>query len=261
MWPHVSSPPLIGVSTSEVRRADEHGLVPEGEPARLELALGERYLQAVRSGGGMPVILTPLPPTQIDALLNRIDGLCLSGGPDIYPSAYDAEPDPNLGPTEPELDRFEIALARRACARGMPVLGICRGAQVLNVALGGTLHQHLPDLTTEVDHRQTQGGATVTHTVALDGDSRLAALLGQTSLEVNSFHHQATAELGRGLRIVGRSPDGTVEALERPGDGFLFGVQWHAEWLTDRPEQLRLFELLVQAAGGHQVAPPSVEAA
>jgi putative glutamine amidotransferase len=257
----VSSPPLIGVSTSEVRRADEHGLVPEGEPARLELALGQRYLEAVRSGGGMPVILTPLPAAQVDALLDRIDGLCLSGGPDIDPSAYGADPDPSLGPTEPELDHFEIALARRACARGMPVLGICRGAQVLNVALGGTLHQNLPDLGTEVDHRQTLSGGLVTHTVELDRDSRLARLLGQTSLEVNSFHHQATAKLGRRLRVVGRSADGTVEALERANDGFVFGVQWHAEWLTDRPEQLRLFELLARAASGRQLAPPSAEAA
>ncbi len=120
------------------------------------------------SGGGMPVILTPLPAGQIDALLDRLDALCLSGGPDIHPAAYGAEPHTALGPTEPELDRFEIQLARRACARGIPVLGICRGAQVLNVALGGSLHQHLPDLGDEIDHRQTLNGGKTQHTVELE---------------------------------------------------------------------------------------------
>lgn len=261
MGRYVSAPPLIGVSTSEVRRVGEHDLVPEGEPARRELALGERYLDAVRGGGGMPVILTPVPAPQIDALLDRLDGLCLSGGPDIEPSAYGAEPDPSLGPTEPELDRFELALAKRAIARGVPVLGICRGAQMLNVALGGTLHQHLPDVTAEIDHRQTLSGGNVTHGVELAPDSRLAALLGLEHLDVNSFHHQAADRLGRRLRIVGHAPDGTVEAIEGTGPNYLFGVQWHAEWLTDRPEELRLFQTLIEAASKGEVAPPAVEAA
>jgi putative glutamine amidotransferase len=260
----VSSLPLIGVSTSEVRRIGDHDVVEQGEPARQELALGERYLDAVRRGGGMPVILTPLPASQVDALLDRLDALCLSGGPDVHPSAYGAEPDPALGPTEPELDRFELQLARRAWKRGIPVLGICRGAQVLNIALGGTLHQHLPDQSSEIDHRQTLNGGKTTHTVELDPNSRLAGLLGRASVEVNSFHHQATDRLGRGLRIVGRAPDGTIEGLESEGGGFLFGVQWHAEWLTDRPEQLALFEALVQAARDRRAAPAkraAVEAA
>lgn len=261
MGRYVSAPPLIGVSTSEVRRVGEHDVVPEGEPARRELALGERYLDAVRGGGGMPVILTPVPAAHIDALLDRIDGLCLSGGPDIEPSAYGAAPHESLGPTEPELDRFELALAKRAVARGLPVLGICRGAQMLNVAMGGTLHQHLPDLTEEIDHRQTLSGGQVTHPVELERDSRLSALLGLDRLDVNTFHHQATDRLGRRLRVVGHAPDGTVEAIEGTGTSYLFGVQWHAEWLTDRPEELRLFQSLVEAASKGEIAPPAVEAA
>ncbi|HEY6779324.1 MAG TPA: gamma-glutamyl-gamma-aminobutyrate hydrolase family protein [Thermoleophilaceae bacterium] len=258
----MSAPPLIGVSTSEVRRIHDHDVVAHGEPARQELALGERYLEAVRLGGGMPVILAPVPAGQIDALLDRLDALCLSGGPDIHPAAYGAEPHTALGPTEPELDRFEIQLARRACARGIPVLGICRGTQVLNVALGGSLHQHLPDQGDEIDHRQTLNGGKATHSVELEPDSRLAHLLGRDTVDVNSFHHQATDRLGRRLRVVGRAPDGTIEAIERASGGFLFGVQWHAEWLVDRPEQLRLFQALVQAARGeHHVAPRAVEAA
>ena len=168
----VSRPPLIGVSTSEVRRAGDHSVVPQGEPSRRELALGERYLDSVRSAGGLPVILTPVDGSAIDPLLERLDAVCLSGGPDLHPSAYGAEAHDELGPTEPELDLFELALARRAVRRGMPVLGICRGAQVLNVALGGTLHQHLPDLSEQVEHRQQVAGHQVTHEVKLAPGSR-----------------------------------------------------------------------------------------
>jgi putative glutamine amidotransferase len=244
----VSRAPLIGVSTSEVRLPEDHGLVPHGEPPRSELALGETYLQAVRKAGGLPVILAPVRTSSVDVLLDRLDALCLSGGPDLAPAHYGAAEHPELGPTEPELDRFELALARRAMARGVPVLAICRGMQVLNVARGGTLHQHLSDLGREIDHRQTTPGENATHEVELVRGSRLADLVGGLRLTVNSFHHQALDQLGRGLRVVGRAGDGTVEAVERPGAGFVVGVQWHAELLVERPEQLALFEALVSAA-------------
>jgi putative glutamine amidotransferase len=239
--------PLIGISTSEVLRPDEHRTVPQGEPSRQELALGHRYLEAVRAAGGMPVILTPVDDTAIDPLLERLDGIVLSGGPDLDPSAYGAEPHPDLGPTEPDLDLFELALARRAVAQGVPVLAICRGAQTLNVALGGTLHQHVPDIS-DVPHRQTEPGDRTTHEVELDPESRLAKLVGHTRLAVNSYHHQAPDAIGSPLRVAGRADDGIVEALEGPGPEFLFGVQWHAETLTGRPEHLALFEGLVEAA-------------
>ncbi len=254
----VNRPPLIGVSTSEVRRPEDHGTTPQGEPRRRELALGERYLEAVRTAGGMPVILTPVAGIAIDPLLERLDGMCLSGGPDIHPSAYGAEPHPALGPTEPELDLFELALARRAVRRGTPVLAICRGVQTLNVALGGTLHQHLPDIT-DLNHRQGEPGGRTTHDVILASDSRLSGLVGQERLAVNSYHHQAPHVIGAGLRAVGQADDGTVEALEGPGQEFLFGVQWHAETLVDRPEQFALFEGLVEAATGF--APTGLRAA
>ena len=250
----VSRPPLVGVSTSEVRRASEHGVVPQGEPSRRELALGERYLDSVRSAGGLPVILTPVHGSAIDPLLERLDAVCLSGGPDLHPSAYGAESHAELGPTEPELDLFELALARRAVRRGVPVLGICRGAQVLNVALGGTLHQHLPDLSTEIGHRQQAQGRQVTHDVKLAADSRLAKLMGRSEFDVNSFHHQAPATLGQGLRVVGRASDGTVEAIESSARAFVFGVQWHAECLVEMPEHFALFEGLVQAGAEHSAA-------
>jgi putative glutamine amidotransferase len=250
----VSRPPLVGVSTSEVRRASDHSVVPQGEPSRRELALGERYLDAVRSAGGLPVILTPVHGSAIDPLLERLDAVCLSGGPDLHPSAYGAEAHSELGPTEPELDLFELALVRRAVGRGMPVLGVCRGAQVLNVALGGTLHQHLPDLGGELEHRQQAPGRETTHEVKLAPDSRLAKMVGRPELQVNSFHHQAPATLGSGLRAVGTAADGIVEAVENAGKGFVYGVQWHAECLVERPEHFALFEGLVQAGAEHSAA-------
>jgi putative glutamine amidotransferase len=244
----VTSPPLIGVSTSEVRRPGDHRLVPQGEPPRTELALGERYLEAVRVAGALPVILAPIRTSAVDALLDRLDALCLSGGPDLAPAHYGAPEHPELGPTEPELDRFELALARRAMARGIPTLAICRGMQVMNVARGGTLHQHLPELDLGIDHRRTAPGETATHDVELVHGGRLAELMGGTRLPVNSFHHQGLADMGRGVRAVGHADDGTVEAIQVEGAGFALGVQWHAELLVERPEQLALFEALVRAA-------------
>ena len=139
-----------------MRSAGDRELVAQGEPPRTELALGERYLDAVREAGGIPVILAPVGPDAIESLLGRLDAVVLSGGPDLHPSAYGALPHPELGPTEPELDRFELELARAAVTRRLPVLGICRGMQVLNVALGGSLHQHLPDLDGGLNHRQVE---------------------------------------------------------------------------------------------------------
>jgi putative glutamine amidotransferase len=129
---------------------------------------------------------------------------------------------------------------------------------VLNVALGGSLHQHLPDLSTEINHRQDGVGSQPSHKVTLARDSRLTKVLGRRYIEVNSFHHQGLHALGRGLSVAGRSTDGIVEAIEAPGRRFTFGVQWHAECLTERPEQLALFRGLVRAARGHDVAPRMV---
>jgi putative glutamine amidotransferase len=254
----VSPRPLVGVSTSEVRSAGEREPVAQGEPPRTELALGERYLEAVRAAGGMPVILAPVESDSVDSLLRRVDALCLSGGPDLDPAAYGVHRHPELGPTDPELDRFELALARGAVARGLPVLGICRGMQVLNVALGGSLHQHLPDLGGQVNHRQQTASGEPSHRVTLARNSRLTKVIARRYVEVNSFHHQGLHALGRGLSVAGRAADGVVEAVEAPGRRFTFGVQWHAECLVDRPEHLALFRGLVRAARGHEVAPRMV---
>jgi putative glutamine amidotransferase len=242
--------PLIGVFTSErhagalatLQRCDE------AAPER-ELRLGTPYLRAVEAAGGLPVVLAPDDPETAVALLDRLDGVVLAGGPDFDPFAYGtAERHARLGPTDPVVDAAELALARGADARGLPLLGVCRGLQALNVARGGTLHQHLDD------HRQTAPAAETAHTVVVAPGSRLAALTAGGTLAVNSFHHQAAARLGDGLRAVAGAPDGTIEALEDPARPFFLGVQWHAEALVASAPQLALFEGLVAAAAGAQLA-------
>jgi putative glutamine amidotransferase len=242
--------PLIGVTTSEVRVQESARPMPEGDPPQREMVLGMVYAAAVQRAGGIPVVLPPIPPADVAALLNRLQGVCVSGGPDLDPAAYHARAASELGPVEPELDAFELALVRGADAAGLPVLGICRGCQVLNVARGGTLHQHLPAVTDGLlNHRQTEPGRVATHTVEVAPGSRLAIIAGSGELEVNSFHHQAADRIGQGLRPVAWSPDGVVEAIEDPDALLYLGVQWHAEGLVGRPEHEALFAALVDAAG------------
>jgi putative glutamine amidotransferase len=236
--------PLIGVTTSELRPSGMATLRRQGEPDHPEGALGMTYLQAIERAGAVPVVLPPCV-SDMESLIARLDGVCLSGGPDLDPLAYGArERHAELGPTEPSLDAFELALARAALERGMPLLGICRGSQALNVACGGTLHQHLPG------HRQSEPGPTTTHEVEVLAGTRLAGLIGPGTYAVNSFHHQAVDEVGQGLRVAALAADGMVEAIEG-GAGFAIGVQWHAETLADA----RLFEALVGAcAPGLRIA-------
>jgi len=245
--------PLIAVTTSEVRRSETVSPTPEGEPASHEMALGLRYLRALETAGAIPLVTPPLNPELVLSLLDRVDGICLSGGPDLDPSAYGEELHPATGPVESDLDEFELALARGADALGLPILAICRGMQLLNVARGGSLHQHLPELLPrEIDHRQATPGTQPTHAVRLDAHSHVARVLRIDRAEVNSFHHQAVDRLGEGLAVAGRAPDGTVEAIEAVNRDFVLGVQWHAESLTARPEQAALFQAFVDAAERHR---------
>jgi putative glutamine amidotransferase len=192
-------PPLIGITTSEVRRPEITHPLPESEPPQPELALGMPYVRALARSGAVPVVLPPLAIELVPA--------------------------------------------------GLPILGICRGCQALNVARGGSLHQHLPAVADgSVDHRQAAAGWKVTHQVTVEPRSRLAQALGAEALAVNSFHHQAVQRLGDGLRAVAWAADGTVEGIEDDAR-FVLGVQWHAETLeeVERP-QARLFTALVDAA-------------
>ena len=251
--------PLIAVTTSELRRPDEVCARPHGEPPKLEVALAALYPEAIERAGGIPVIVPLLRPEAIESLLDRVDGVCLPGGPDLQPSAYGEEPHPELGPTEPRVDAVELSLVRAADRRNLPILGICRGMQVLNVARGGTLHQHLPDVVGApeappsaaadypIQHRQPEHGSVPTHRVETAPRSRVRRALGGPRLEVNSFHHQAVRTLGQDLVATAWAPDGTIEAVEEaiPARRLVLGVQWHAEGLEAHAP---LFELLIASA-------------
>jgi putative glutamine amidotransferase len=241
--------PLIGVTTSELRPGALATLQRAGLPPHPEIMLGDSYLRAIDAAGGIPVILAPIGLAAVPALVERLDGICLAGGPDLDPVAYGAETrHPLLGATDAGVDAFELAVARAADASGLPLLGICRGAQALNVARGGTLHQHVDG------HRQTELTTLPTQSVSVAADSLLAAVTGAgETLAVNSFHHQAVDAPGAGLRVVAWAPDGTAEAIEDRARPFLLAVQWHAETLTERPEHGALFAALVRAAGARPV--------
>ena len=209
------------------------------------------YVRAVEAADALAVVVPPVGSRDVPRLVARLDGLVLSGGPDLAPDAYGARPHIELGSTEPRLDVFEYAMAREALRLGLPILGICRGAQTLNVARGGTLHQHLPDVVGDaIGHRQAEDGRVSTHPVAIDPGSRLASLLDTAELSVNSFHHQAVDRLGPGLCASAWAPDGTIEAIEDPEQPFVLAVQWHAETLHGQPPHLALFQELVSVAAG-----------
>jgi putative glutamine amidotransferase len=243
--------PLIGITTSELRPGQLATLRRHGEPPHAEMALGITYVRAIEAAGGVPVVMPPLAMPAVAPLVARLDGLLLSGGPDLDPEAYHARPHAELGATEPGLDAFEYAVVREALRADLPILGICRGAQALNVAYGGTLHQHLPDVVGDgISHRQSEDGRRPTHFVDVIPGSRLACVLGTARLCVNSFHHQAVDQLGSGLAVSARAPDGTIEGVEDSARPFVVAVQWHAETLAAASANRALFEELVAAAVG-----------
>jgi putative glutamine amidotransferase len=241
--------PLIAVTTSELRPSQPARATPEGDPPQQEMALGMKYLRAIEAAGGLPVVVPPLQQDAARELLERVSGVCLSGGPDLDPIAYGAREHERLGPSWRELDAYELALVLAADARRLPILAVCRGLQVLNVARGGTLHQHLPDVVgEEINHRQVEPDSAPTHWVTLSGSSRLSRILGRRRTKVNSFHHQAVDELGEGLVVTGRAHDGTVESVEATDREFVVAVQWHAECMVDRADHAALFRAFVDAA-------------
>ena len=201
---------------------------PWDEPATL---LPRSYADAVQAAGGIAVLLPPDPAAAEEPgeVIERLDALVLAGGSDVDPGSYGSAPHAKTVRTRPERDRFELALAREAIERHVPVLGICRGMQVLNVARRGTLVQHLPD---EVagDRHQPQPGTFTEHEVRLEPGSLAARAAGAERLVVKTHHHQGVSELGEGLVATGWSDeDGVVEAIELPGDDFVLGVLWHPE--------------------------------
>ena len=212
-------------------------------------ALPYSYLDAVLRAGGQPVIVNDTRDPK--DLLARVDALVLTGGPDVDPSRYGETAHPSVYGVDPADDDFECALAEAALVRSVPTLAICRGIQVLNVARGGTLHQHIPDDPGVPRHGEpgVAGGARQ-HGVTLESESLVAEGMDSTRVTASCHHHQAIAHLGDGLRVVGRADDGIVEALELDG-AFLLAVQWHPEdTAADDRAQQRLFDALVNRAGG-----------
>ena len=243
--------PVIGITATLKQDVDCVAERPLGKFVRADLD----YVEGVAEAGGVPVVLPPVVGVRgAEALLEGMDGLLLSGGSDLDPGYYGEKPVPELGVTIPERDVFEMALLEHALRRKIPILGICRGMQVLNVALGGTLYQDLPsqmDHKVLLGHRQETPKWQPTHEVEVDGGSKVAEILGAKELKVNSYHHQAIKELASELVAVAHAPDGVIEAVES-GDlskRWVIGVQWHAEAMREAgPEHRNLFEAHVSAA-------------
>jgi putative glutamine amidotransferase len=227
--------PIIGLTTYERDQQQNYGLPAE-------------YVEAVRRAGGIPVLL-PHGESHQDELLNLLDGVILTGGGDVDPTHYEGTAHEALEDVDPERDASEINLAQLIVASELPALHICRGVQVLNVALGGTLIEHLPDeVGDEIEHRTTPPGYTY-HPITIESGSRLAAIIGQAEVSSNSWHHQAVRQLAPGLKAVAFAPDGTIEAVEMPTHPWLIAVQWHPESLAaDDPAHQRIFDALVEAA-------------
>jgi putative glutamine amidotransferase len=227
-----------------------------GRVSRSAIAFAGRvYLDAVIRAGGEPLTLSPREVRHDDAvrLLSRFDGLVLMGGSDVDPTLYGEHRAPHVYGVVPEQDHFEIALVHAAIELAMPTLAVCRGIQVVNVALGGTLIQHIPDIPGTIEHappKFPQGHDHVLHPVEIDPGSRLEAAMGTRESKVASFHHQGIDELGRTLVPVSRSPDGLIEGLEHEGDDqWLIGVQWHPEdTAAVDPHQQALYDALVEQA-------------
>ena len=215
------------------------------------------YLRAVLAGGGLPMLLSPLLGAELAAAaLEHCDGLLLTGGADVDPARFGAAPSPALGSVEPARDAFEIALLEAALARRLPILAVCRGMQLVNVAAAGSLWQDLPtEHPGQVLHRQTEPRATATHAVRIEDGTRTASILG-SRLRTNSSHHQGIRQLGLGLRATGWADDGLVEALESDDAAqWLVGVQWHPEEGSAGPPDRNLFRVFVDASA--QASSPS----
>lgn len=196
------------------------------------VSLNAAYPLAVLRAGGVPLVLSPLTGTGYnEEILDALDGLVVSGGEDIDPAFYKSPRHPRLGDVDPARDAFEIALFRDAQTRALPVLAICRGIQLVNVAMGGTLWQDIPsEVTGALNHNPGTARDARTHLVEVTPGSRLAATLGSTRFEVNSFHHQAIRDLAPGLRVTATAPDGIIEGAEGLAqDPWLLAVQWHPE--------------------------------
>lgn len=227
-------PPLIGITTY-------------GRDADNKFSLPGEYVDAVRRAGGAVLLMPPGEPA-LDALLQQLDGLILAGGGDLDPARYGGACHETIYMLDPERDASELAMVHRIVLSGLPTLGICRGAQVVNVALGGTLFEHLPDeVGDSIQHRLPPRDPTV-HAVALEPSSQLAYILQSQTISPASWHHQAIRDMAECLHVAARAPDGTIEAAEMRAHPWLITVQWHPEITAgEDPTQQRLFDAFVAA--------------
>ncbi|MFW6074858.1 MAG: gamma-glutamyl-gamma-aminobutyrate hydrolase family protein [Chloroflexota bacterium] len=238
--------PLIGITPTPSTDTLGHGTFHR-------YVIADGYTDGVNQAGGIPVVIPPQSSDNIAEILDRVDGLLFSGGGDLNPALYndDITHEKTAGIHEGR-DSLELGLITEALERDMPILCICRGIQVLNVALGGTLHQHVPDLENAIQHRQQEDGIAKEepgHSVMVEPDSLLAATYRSQFIEVNSFHHQGLKTLGVGLRVNARASDGLVEAVDLPGHRWVLGVQWHPEMMFKiHAEHHRPFAALIEAA-------------
>jgi putative glutamine amidotransferase len=244
--------PLIGISPTPNEADLDHGRFRR-------YTLSDTYTRAVEAAGGIPVIL-PAHTESIDDLLDSLDGIIFSGGSDLDSSHWNEEPHPKAYGFDPERDQFELEAIRKAVSRDMPVLGICRGIQAINVALGGTIVQDIPDqLPAASQHRQHEDGKMrddTSHKVVVEeGENLLYKIHGETSMDTNSFHHQSIKDLGEGLEVVATTEDGVIEAIWNPEMTFGLAVQWHPEMLAaNHPEHAAIFDAFVQAAADRKAA-------
>jgi putative glutamine amidotransferase len=234
--------PLIGITTYRI-------LSRYGYPV---IGVTEAYNQALSRAGAHPVLVPlGLPDDSLQGLLARLDGILFSGGGDVHPQRYGAQPHPLVDSVDEDRDRVEITLIQEVMARGIPFLGICRGLQVINVALGGSLYEDLLDQhPNALKHDRFPGEARdfLAHPVTINRDSQLLDILGSAEIEVNSLHHQGIRRLSPKLRATAHAPDGVIEAVEAPAHPFGLAVQWHPEWLQAHLAMRALFEKFVQAA-------------
>ncbi|MCL6597803.1 MAG: gamma-glutamyl-gamma-aminobutyrate hydrolase family protein [Alicyclobacillus macrosporangiidus] len=246
--------PLIGITgTRHVIQTSSPA------PVLMGLVCSDDYAKGVEAAGGIPVIIPYLTDGEaIERLADRLDGLLLAGGEDVDPNRFSESPVAGLGQVVPERDELELALIAQMRRRNKPILGICRGIQVLNVAFGGTLYQDLPrQWGGRIQHSQKARRDHLSHSVRIESDSRLAALFGgRKEVRCNSFHHQAVKDVGDGLRPVAWDEEGLIEAVEGvDSDTFVVAVQWHPENLWQRwPEHHGLFRGLVEAAAERRTA-------
>jgi putative glutamine amidotransferase len=241
-----SNGPKIGITLSEARENPTYRW-----PARKRFDYVKReYYEAILASGGIPVLLPNTePPSDLGALIELLDGLLVTGGGDMHPGNFAQEPHPKLGPTSVARDNFELAIIEQMLEERKPILGVCRGHQALNIALGGTLHQDLSCLPhPTLVHADPQQTAKINHNVVIDETSKLFGIIGSSSIETNSSHHQVIDKLGRGLKAVAFAPDGVIEAIEHEGFKFVIGVQWHPEGIMEREHSRRLFKALINGA-------------